>query len=95
MEGAGGTLDDFAALVAEHIQRTQALPDADGFPTGETSPLFLWGLIRLLVECNDRDGPLKRALINNGITESIARLLCIYPGVPVKGKDKPPISLPF
>lgn len=41
------------------------------------------------MECDDGDGPLNRALINHGIIESVARLLCIYPGAPVKGKDKP------
>ncbi|KAJ7831114.1 hypothetical protein B0H14DRAFT_3143269, partial [Mycena olivaceomarginata] len=74
-------------FLADNLEsaRPESLQD---FPTGETSALFLWGLIRLLVECDDRDGPLNRALINHGIIESVARLLCIYPGVPVKGKDK-------
>ncbi|KAF8192679.1 hypothetical protein K438DRAFT_1762026 [Mycena galopus ATCC 62051] len=87
VEGAGGTVDEFAALVMEHVERTQAPPDDGGYPTGESSAFFLWGLLDLLVEGDDGHGPLNRALLNRGIVGAVTHLLSIYPGGDSGAKD--------
>ncbi|KAF8192676.1 hypothetical protein K438DRAFT_854572 [Mycena galopus ATCC 62051] len=78
VEGSGGTSDEFATLVMDHIERTHA-PDG-GYPIGEKSAFFLWGPLRLLVEGDDGDGPLSTALLDRGLVRTVTHLLCIYPG---------------
>ncbi|KAJ7088286.1 hypothetical protein C8R44DRAFT_991137 [Mycena epipterygia] len=85
-EAAGGTRDDFAVLVKDHLGSTY--PDgSDGYLLCETTVFSLTGLMRLLVECKGDDA-LTAALLSNGIVPIIADIIRAYAmATPVDGAE--------
>ncbi|KAJ7692542.1 hypothetical protein B0H17DRAFT_1133021 [Mycena rosella] len=83
-EGVGG-LDRFAVCVLYHIDRVLRRPH--GYPVSNTTVFLLKGLLRLLVESDDGQGPLATALLTSGIIGTITLVLCSFDASTLEGAD--------